>query len=121
MHCSRGNVVLVSLIFTDGRGVKRRPAVVVSSDGYHRGRKEAIVAAVTSNITRLLVGDHRIANWRQAGLLAPSVATGIIRTVKQDMVARRLGALAAEDLTSIERRLGEALGLLKVARGEVSD
>jgi len=42
---SRGDVVLMSFIFSDESGAKLRPAVVVSSSEYHRGRKEAIIAA----------------------------------------------------------------------------
>ncbi|MEW6033632.1 MAG: type II toxin-antitoxin system PemK/MazF family toxin, partial [Chloroflexota bacterium] len=88
-----------------------RPAVIVSSDAYHQGRQEAIIAAITSRTDRMLVGDHRIGDWREAGLLFPSVATGIIRTIKQDMIARRLGALADDDLQALSRNLKLAMGL----------
>jgi mRNA interferase MazF len=108
---SRGDVVLVSFVFPDETGVKRRPAVIVSSDAYHQGRQEAIIAAVTSRTDRVLVGDHLIANWREAGLLFPSVATGIIRTIKQGMIARRLGSLADHDLRALGRNLKLVLGL----------
>ena len=37
---SRGDVVLVSFIFTDETGVKQRPAVIISSDVYHQQRQE---------------------------------------------------------------------------------
>ena len=68
---SRGDVVLVSFIFTDETGVKRRPAVIISSDAYHTGRDEAIIAAITSRTDRVLVGDHPIDDWQGAGLLFP--------------------------------------------------
>ena len=42
----RGDVVLVSFVFADESGTKVRPALVISSAGYHRGRREAIVAAM---------------------------------------------------------------------------
>lgn len=42
---SRGDVVLVSFTFTDEAGVRRRLAVIVSSDTYHRGRAVATPAA----------------------------------------------------------------------------
>ena len=65
--CSRGDVVLVGFVFADETGVKRRPAAVVSADVYHQGRQEAIIAAITSRTDRVLVGDHRITGWREAG------------------------------------------------------
>lgn len=108
---SRGDVVLVSFVFADGTGVKRRPAVILSSDAYHRGRQEAIIAAVSSRTDRMLVGDHLITRWQEAGLLFPSVATGVVRTVKQAMIARRLGSLAGQDLEAVGRNLKLALGL----------
>jgi len=108
---SRGDVVLVSFIFADETGVKRRPAVIISSDAYHTGRNEAIIAAITSRTDRILVGDHLIDDWQGAGLLFPSVATSIIRTIKQDMIAKRLGSLPTLDMKAIDSKLKLALGL----------
>ena len=108
---SRGDVVLVSFVFSEETGVKRRPAVIVSSDAYHQGREEAIIAAITSRTDRLLVGDHLIGEWRAAGLLFPSVATGIIRTIKQGMIARKLGVLSQVDMQAIDGKLRVVLGL----------
>ncbi len=106
-----GDVVLVNFVFSDESGVTHRPALILSTDQYHRGRQEAVVAAITSNVTRLLVGDCRIRAWREAGLLYPSVVTGIIRTVKQDMVSRKLGTLATNDLQTVKRKLHDILVL----------
>jgi len=77
-----GDVVLVRFVFSDESGVKRRPALVVSTDRYHKGRQEVIVAAITSKIVRLLMGDHKLRNWKEAGLLHPSTVTGIISPIK---------------------------------------
>lgn len=109
--CSRGDVVLVRLPFPDGTGVKRRPAIVVSSTPYLRARQEVVVAAVTSNVRHRLLGDHLLKDWKRAGLLFPSVVTGILRTVKQTMVERRLGALLEGDLKAVELELRGSLGL----------
>lgn len=107
----QGHVVLVRFVFSDERGAKRRPAVIVSSDEYNGGRQEAIMAAITSNVDRLLVGDHLIVMWREAGLLFPSVATGVIRTIKQDMIESRLGMMPPGDMQAICERLAQSLGL----------
>jgi mRNA-degrading endonuclease toxin of MazEF toxin-antitoxin module len=104
-------VVLVHFIFTDETEAKRRPAVIISTGEYHHGRQEAIIAAITSNVGRRLIGDHLIAGWREAGLLFPSVATGIIRTIKQAMIERQLGVMPPEDMQTIREKLRQVLGL----------
>ncbi len=108
---SRGDVVLVSFIFSDETGEKRRPAVIVSTDAYHQSRQEAIIVAITSRTDRILVGDHLIDDWQGAGLLFPSVATSIIRTIKQDMITKRLGSMPAPDMQAMDSKLKLALGL----------
>ena len=85
--------------------------MVVSSSAYHEGRQEAIIAAITSNVKRLLVGDHLVSGWRETGLLYPSVVTGIIRTIKQPMIAARLGTLGYQDFYSVSVNLKDVLGL----------
>ena len=109
--CEQGDVVLVRFIFADETGAKRRPAVVVSADDYHQSRQEAVVAAITSNVDRLLVGDHPVIGWREAGLLFPSVATGVIRTIKQAMIEQRLGVMPPQDMQAIREQLQQMLGL----------
>jgi mRNA interferase MazF len=107
----RGDVVLVRFIFSDETGERQRPAVIVSSDAYHRSCQEAIIAAITSRTDRILVGDHLIRGWQEAGLLFPSVATGIVRTIKQGMIAKKLGIMPLPDMKRIESNLRDALGL----------
>ncbi len=108
---SRGDVVLVGFVFADESGKKLRPAVIISTPAYHRGRQDVIVAAITSNVRRRLFGDHLIADWKSAGLLFPSVVTGIIRTIKRAMIDRRLGALPGPDREATDRGLRRSLGL----------
>jgi ABC-type uncharacterized transport system substrate-binding protein len=42
----RGVVVLVGFVFSDESGKKLRPALVISSSAYNRGRKEVLVARI---------------------------------------------------------------------------
>jgi mRNA-degrading endonuclease toxin of MazEF toxin-antitoxin module len=109
--CRRGEIVLVKFIFADEKGAKKRPGLIVSVEQYHQGRLEAILAAITSNVDRLLIGDHRIMEWQQAGLLFPSTITSIIRTIKQDMIVRKIGELRSSDLHAVESKLRDMLGL----------
>lgn len=109
--CKRGDVVLVGFMFSDESGWKHRPAVVLSSSAFHASRQEVIVAAVTSNVQRLLFGDHLLAAWKEAGLLFPSVVTGILRTIKGTMIHRKLGSLTKADLSAVEKELRKVLDL----------
>ena len=108
---SRGDVVLVKFVFADEKGVKQRPGLIVSTDPYHQGRHEAILAAITSNVGRLLVGDYKIRAWRESGLPYPSIVTGIVRTIKHDMIAGKMGELSASELHAVENKLREILAL----------
>lgn len=77
--------------------------LVVSNEPCHRGRQEVIIAGVTSNISRKLVGDTVLENWREARLKYPSLVTGILQTVKNTMIVRVLGAVSHKDLQEIMR------------------
>ena len=111
---TRQDVVLVDFLFSEDTGSKprRRPVLVLGSPEYHQGRQEAVVAAITSNTSRLLPGDHLMDDWERAGLLLPSVVTGIIRTIKQGMIGRKLGLVSEKDMDGIEVNLRSMLGPL---------
>lgn len=93
---SRGDVVLIGFVFSDESGKKFRPALVLSSSAYHRGRQEVVVAAITSNIRRRL---------------AFSLVTGILRTVKRTMIDRKLGTMPKSDMVTVDREIRRSLGL----------
>ena len=107
---NRGEIVLVEFGFSEGHGSKKRPTLIISSPSYHANREEMIVAAITSNVRRLLFGDTKLEQWKTAGLLFPSVVTGIIRTIKASLITHTLGVLAKPDLQKVHRRLRSALG-----------
>ncbi len=109
---SRGNVVLARFIFTDESGARRRPVVVLSTEDYQLGRQEIIVAGITTNVDRLLIGDYLISDWQIAGLLFPSVVTGVIRTIKQSMIQRQLGSMSSRDMDAVEDNLRVILELV---------
>ena len=107
---SHGDVILVEFIFSEGTGSKQRPALVLSTEDYHQGRQELILAAITSNVERKLIGDTRLKEWEKANLLYPSLVTAIIRTIKKDMVNCKLGQLSKEDLHAVRENLKKVLG-----------
>jgi len=105
----RGDIVLVEFGFSEGRGAKKRPTLIISSDNYHKERQEVIVAAITHNIKRVFPGDTKIDGWKEAGLLYPSLVTGIIRTIKNSMILRKLGALSQQDFLKVQENIREVI------------
>ena len=106
-----GDVVLVPFPFSDQSTTKRRPAVVVSSDAYHRERPDLIILAVTSQARpEAALGEAAIARWKEAGLLRPSVLKPVLATIEHGLVLRKLGRLAEEDRAALRRVLAEILG-----------
>lgn len=108
---NKGDVILVNFVFSEGSGVKRRPVLVLSTDEYNNGRQEVIVAGITSNTKRILIGDYLLTHWQEAGLLYPSVVMGIFRTIKHQMIYRKLGELSNDDMKAVEQSARYILGI----------
>jgi mRNA interferase MazF len=63
-----GDIVLVPFPFTDQSGIKKRPAVVVSSAAYNTARLDLILMAVTSQVRPVTTfGEVLISDWQKAG------------------------------------------------------
>ena len=107
---NRCDILLVKFTFSEGEDSKHRPALVLSIKEYNNNRQELIIAAITSNLKRQLVGDTKINNWEDAGLLYPSLVTAIIRTIKKNMVDHKLGKLSHNDFRVVEKNLKDVLG-----------
>ncbi len=88
-----------------------RPAVVVSSETYHQGRGQLLLAAVTSSERSLEPGDTVVQGWQEAGLLGASLVTGVLLTVEPEVIERRLGVLSAQDAQGVESSLRLSLGV----------
>lgn len=106
-----GDIILVEFGFSDETGSKKRPALIISTGHYHKNRHEIIIAAITSNTHRILYGDTKIEKWKESGLLFPSLVTGIIRTIKDNMILRILGTLIPHDLQKVQENIRKTLNL----------
>ncbi len=60
-----GEIVLVPFPFTDQRGTKKRPAVVISSAAYNLSRADLVLMAITTNqkslinLMKFLIGKNQ--------------------------------------------------------------
>ena len=106
---------MVNFVFAKETGSKRRPVLLLSSDEYSdeymEGRQKAVVSAITRNTRRILTGDYLMVGWEGCGLIFPSVVTGILRTIKQSMIERKMGEISPRDLAEIESNLTQILEL----------
>ena len=107
-----GDVVLVPFPFTNQVASKKRPAVIVSSDGYNQRHIDIVLMAITSQTSAMEYADNVvIQDWQSAGLLKPSVIKPIIMTVKKELILKRLGTLSEQDKQFLVKLLSEILGM----------
>ena len=108
---SFGDVVLVPFPFTDQSGIKKRPAVVVSSQKYNASRQDIVIMAITSQVRHpLSVGEAMVADWQGAGLVKPSLLKPVFTTIEQGLVVRVMGRLVLPDLNTLREAMNEAIG-----------
>ncbi len=100
-----GDVLLVPFPFTDQSGVKRRPAVVVSSASYNQKRPDLVLIGVTSQVRKASRLDLVIAEWRKAGLVTPSAVKPVLATLEKRIVLKKLGRLEKPDRVALEALL----------------
>ncbi len=81
---NRGDVILVPFPFSDQSSSKKRPAIIISSDGYNRISQDIVIMAVTGQIRgHIGVGEFLIEDWQPTGLLRPSAVKSAISTIEQ--------------------------------------
>ena len=107
---SAGDVVRVAFVFTSGTAAKVRPAVVLSSPGFHASRIDLILMPLSTKAGGYF-GDRPLLHWQSAGLPGPSILKAVIQTIPQRSVVGRFGRLAGEDIQQVRDALGEIIDL----------
>lgn len=108
----RGDAVLIPFPFAELTASKARPVLVVSGEEFLRAEGKIMVAAITSKV-HAHVGptNLRLARWKEAGLLRPSVITSWLATLSPGLVLMRIGALSGDQMRSVEAAIRAALAL----------
>ncbi len=109
--CEFGDVVLVPFPFTDQSQAKRRPAVVISSTALSDAAPDLIILAITSQTAHKRRLDRTVADWKEAGLLRPSLFKPVVTTIDPSLIIRKLGTLSSAD----RETLSEMLSLMFLA------
>jgi mRNA interferase MazF len=97
MNCSRNDVVLLPIPFTDLTSRKIRPAVVIGRKG-----ADLFLVPISSVLSNT---DIPLQQWREAGLNVPCGVKAQIATVEEGLVVKSVGTLAAADRQTLDTRL----------------
>jgi mRNA interferase MazF len=97
MNCSRNDVVLLPIPFTDLTSRKVRPAVVIGRNG-----ADLFLVPISSVLANT---DFPLKEWREAGLNVPCGIKAQIATVEERLVVKTVGVLATADLQTLDERL----------------
>jgi mRNA interferase MazF len=94
---------IVVAAFPGAHLTKARPAVVLSTEAYHRNRPDVIVGLITSRAPDFLAPtDCALLDWRQAGLHIVSYFRLFLVTLPQHEV-RLIGRLSDSDWESVRK------------------
>ena len=110
MNFNPGDVVTVD--FPGVTGIKRRPAVVLSSATYHSNRPDVIVGLITSQTKGLRITDYVLQDWQAAGLRVSSVFRSFIVTLPPSANLVVIGQLSKRDWQGVKACVRVALAEL---------
>jgi mRNA interferase MazF len=103
MTCSRNDVILLPIPFTDLTSRKVRPAVVIGRNG-----ADLFLVPLSSVLPNT---DVLLTEWRAAGLNVASGVKAQISTVEERLVVKVVGRLGALDSKTLDARLRNWLQL----------
>lgn len=91
------SIVVVPFPFTDIANIKKRPAVVLSSEEHQKQTKHVTLLMVTSAKHSHWYGDHKIIDLDATGLNAESLVRQKIFTLDINLILDCTGKLATKD------------------------
>jgi mRNA interferase MazF len=103
MNCSRNDVVLLPIPFTDLTSRKVRPAIVLGRNG-----ADLFLVPISSVLSNT---DFVLKEWGAAGLNAPSGVKAQLATVEERFVVKIVGSITATDRQALDERLRNWLQL----------
>jgi mRNA interferase MazF len=106
-----GDVVTVD--FPGVTGIKRRPAVILSSVTYNTTRRDVIAGLLTTQTTALGVTDYILQDWATAGLRVASVFRSFIVTLPPSANLVLIGHLSERDWKEVRACLKVAFADLE--------
>lgn len=98
------DIVLIPIPFTDLASLKKRPAIVVSSDKYNESHEDIVVVALTSNIEPRDFTVTLTADDLEDGTLKVTsmIRVDKIYTLNRSIVVKTFGRIKPDILTKIK-------------------
>ena len=103
MNCSRNDVVLLQIPFTDLTSRKVRPSVVIGKNG-----SDLFLVPISSVLANT---DIPLVEWKAIGLNVPSGVKAQLATVEEKLVVKIVGQLTSNDARILNARLRSRLNL----------
>ena len=101
---------VVTIDFPGVTGIKRRPAVILSSSVYHQIRPDIIVGLITSQTRGAVsITDYLIEDWAAAGLRVSSAFRSFLTTLPPAAKPVKIGDLSLKDWAAVCLRVKTAL------------
>lgn len=105
-NISKYDVVIVKFPFASSLKYKARPAVVVSSNFYNTSIRETLlIMAISSSKENKMDFELELENWKDSGLLKPSVFKSSIATIEKNYILAKVGCLSEVDIASVEKMI----------------
>jgi len=105
-----GDVVVAG--FPGIQGTKRRPALVVSTSGYHAARPDVILSILTGQIAAATAPtDYCLKDWSLVGLRTPTAFRTFLVTLPREDIIAVIGHLSDHDWNAIQARLRLAIAV----------
>jgi mRNA-degrading endonuclease toxin of MazEF toxin-antitoxin module len=108
-NCQPGDVVITEFPYSEGRGSKLRPALVVSQPEFPNCANTVIVLQITSSPRATCETDVAIIEWEAAGLEKPSIVRCFPATVHVRRIQRKIGTLTLQDWQEVCEAMRRAI------------
>ncbi len=109
----RGDVILIDWRFSDNRGSKLRPGVVVQADFLNALIRDTVLVQITGTtrgaVTEILL-DPAVEAASGLRMVSYAVCNNLL-TADQSLAVRHMGVLSAAAMSHIETRIKAALEL----------
>jgi mRNA interferase MazF len=106
--CEPWDIAVVPFPFTDGPGTKRRPAVVLSTTGFHRTSGHTIMAMITTAQHSSWPGDVPLPAG-VSGLERACLMRMKLFTLDNRLIVKVVGKLPTKERQKARTALGQAL------------
>ena len=103
MNCSRNDIILLPIPFTDLASRKVRPAIVLGKNG-----ADLFLVPISSVLANT---DFPLKDWRSAGLNVASGVKAQSATVEERLAVKIIGTLTPNDASILDTHLRNWLNL----------